>query len=98
MIKRICLLILLMVSFWCPMGQAKEAKTEKDAFTGSIFAFEINLVELREACKGLEQTFESIWLLSGNHIGTLFISPESSLIEIDGFGEHDANDIPDFEE
>ncbi|WP_378953284.1 hypothetical protein [Pelosinus sp. sgz500959] len=64
----------------------------------NIFAPAVNIEEIRETCKGLENSFESIWLLSGNHIATLFISPKSSLIKIDVFGEHDANAIPELEE
>lgn len=56
----------------------------------NIVAPVVNLEEIRETCKIFKTSFESIWLLSGTHIATLFISSKSSLIKIDGLGAHDA--------
>lgn len=58
----------------------------------NIFAPNVNINSIREACKGLEDSFESIWLLSGHHIGTLFISEETYLVELDGFGAYETDD------
>lgn len=46
--------------------------------------FDIN--KIREACLEYEDTFQSVWLLTGQYVGTLFMSKEGVMLgEIDGF-------------
>lgn len=57
----------------------------------NVHAIRFDLGKIREVCSEFKISFQSIWLLSGKSIATLFVTPESRSIIgcIDGFGEVD---------
>ena len=55
----------------------------------NVHALGLDLNKIRDACIDYNSSFQSIWLISGQYIATLFVSQEARNIIgcIDGFGE-----------